>query len=222
MAALDATAEDTTDNVTQEHDNNNTTHATGHLPQQQPPSSPPPISDLINDLPTSPTDPFSNLLSSRHNPDFRIRNQHKALKLATILSDLQLQLFAAQRAEDQVDFDALYRRICKAGDGLKSLAGDAEEGKVKDDSGFIEFMRVDWKEDQWFVEHGGRVEEGERHDELSGERVRVARGEYEERFARMEGVGEAGGDDGDEIGEDGGVAVGEGGARKESGCETPR
>lgn len=116
-------------------------------------------------------------------------------------------------------FDALYKRICKAGEGLQSLAADVEEGKVMEGDGFTEFTRVDWKEDQWFVKHGGGVEEGERHDELSGERVRRARGEYEQRARAVEegceeenGDGDEAGDqhgdqDGDEVGDDGGVAV---------------
>ncbi|KAM0723656.1 hypothetical protein Q7P37_000644 [Cladosporium fusiforme] len=152
------------------------------------------ISELVCDYPdyfTEPPNPFANLHASKHNPDFRVRNQLKFFKVSSILSGLRFQLFAAERTQDQAAFDALYARIVKAGEGLESLTsglGESVEemGLGGEDGGFGEIMRVDRKGDWWHVVHGSAAEEGEMHDELSRERVKAAKSAYEEGLPEIQ------------------------------------
>lgn len=143
--------------------------------------------DLITETPITITQTLdlTSLQTSKHHPDFRIRNQHKILKLATILSDLQLHLSAAQRSQNQPAFDALCARITKAGEGLESLAQSmpvekADCAATKMGGGQMAEVCRSMGEGEWYrVEHGGVVEEGGEHDRLSLGRVERAREAYE-------------------------------------------
>lgn len=162
-------------------------------------SQPLPITDLVNEpeiTATAPTLDLTSLQTSKHHPDFRIRNQHKLLKLATILSDLNLHLSAAHRAQDQAAFDALHARICQAGDGLPSLAqampAKKGDGVRRLSGGEMCDVNRSMRGSEWYrVEHGGLVEEGEGHDALSAGRVQRAREVYEASLCRGEGEIEA-------------------------------
>jgi hypothetical protein len=80
------------------------------------------LTDLVDDdIATAQSLDTTSLQTSKHHPDFRIRNQLKMLKIANTLSDLQLHLSAAQRTQDQSMLDDLHARITKAGEGLSSL-----------------------------------------------------------------------------------------------------
>lgn len=142
--------------------------------------------ELVNDTtPTAQSLDLTSLQTSKHHPDFRIRNQHKVLKLATILSDLQLHLSVAQRRQDQLAFDDLCARITKVGEGLPSLAQPMPANKAdcaarKLDGGEMSDVFKSIKDSEWYhVEHGGVTEEGGRHDSLSLERLGRARQVYE-------------------------------------------
>jgi len=78
--------------------------------------------DLVDDdIATAQSLDTTSLQTSKHHPDFRVRNQLKILTIANILSDLQLHLSAAQRTQDQSTLDDFFARITKAGEGLSSL-----------------------------------------------------------------------------------------------------
>lgn len=163
---------------------------------------------LVNDTATTAQSlDLTSLQTSKHHPDFRIRNQHKVLQLATILSDLQLYLSAAQRSQNQAAFDDLCVRITKAGEGLSSLAHPmsvekADCAATKLTGGQLSDVCESMKESKWYrVEHGGKLQEGEKHDSLSLERIGRAREVYETTLGT-----ESGGNS--EIGADGGVSLG--------------
>lgn len=158
--------------------------------------------DLINDTPTTAQSQaldLTSLQTSKHHPDFRIRNQHKTLKLAQILSDLHLHLSAAQTSQNQAAFNDICARITKAGEGLGSFAQPmpvekADCAATKMDGGQMAEVCRSMGEGEWYrVEHGGLVEEGEGHDGISAERVGRARGVYEARLGKA-------GDSGSEVG----------------------
>lgn len=143
-------------------------------------------SDLVNDTATtSQTLDLTSLQTSKHHPDFRIRNQHKVLKLSAILSDLQLHLSAAQRMQNQAAFNDLCARITKAGAGLSSLAQPMPVEKSDCAATMLDGAQLSdvcksMKESEWYrVEHGGVAEEGEKHERLSSERIKGARKAYE-------------------------------------------
>lgn len=142
--------------------------------------------ELVNDTATTAQSlDLPSLQTSKHHPDFRIRNQHKVLKLATILSDLQLHLSVAQRLQNQSTFDDLCARITKAGEGLSSLAqpmpaNKADCAATKLDGRQLSDVCKSMKDSEWYrAEHGGVAEEGEKHDSLSFERIGRAREVYE-------------------------------------------
>lgn len=142
--------------------------------------------ELINDNTTTAQSlDLTSLQTSKHHPDFRIRNQHKVLKLATILSDLQLHLSVAQRSQDQLAFNDLCARISKAGEGLASPAQPTPAVKAdcaakKLNGGELSEVCKSMKDSEWYhVEHGDVAEEGEKHDSLSFERIGRAREVYE-------------------------------------------
>jgi hypothetical protein len=142
--------------------------------------------DLVNDNATTPQSlDLTSLQTSKHHPDFRIRNQHKVLKLAAILADLQLHLSAAQRSQDQSAFNDLCARITKAGEGLSSLAQPMPAAKAdcaarKLNGGELSDVCKSMKDSEWYhVEHGSLAGEGEKHDSLSLERIERAREVYE-------------------------------------------
>ena len=159
--------------------------------------------DLVNEnTTTAQTLDLTSLQTSKHHPDFRIRNQHKVLKLATILSDLQLQLSAVQRSQDQSAFDDLCVRITKAGEGLASLAqpmpaNKADCAATKLDGRQLSDVCKSMKDSEWYrAEHGGVAEEGEKHDSLSFERIGRAREVYEASLStEPNGSSETGVDD---------------------------
>jgi hypothetical protein len=163
-------------------------------------SPPLPITDLVTDLPTNsaPSLDLTGIQTSKHHPDFRIRNQPKMLKLATILSDLHLHLSAAHRNEDQAAFNTMHARITAAGEGLSSLAvampAEKKDGAKRLSGGEtweIEKTRQK-KEREWYgVQHGCAVEEGGEHDGLSLDRVKRAREVWEAKLDRSEGEVEA-------------------------------
>ena len=143
-------------------------------------------SDLVNDSATAAQSlDLTSLQTSKHHPDFRIRNQHKVLKIAAILADLQLHLSAAQRSQDQPAFDDLCARITKAGEGLSSLAQPMPAAKAdcaarKMNGGELSDVCKSMKDSEWYhVEHGSVAGEGEEHDSLSLERIERAREVYE-------------------------------------------
>ena len=156
-------------------------HQTSAKPHPTTPLASP--TDLINDTPTTTTQTLdlTSLQTSKHHPDFRIRNQHKILKLSTILSDLQLHLTTAQRSQNQPAFDSLCVRITRAGEGLGSLAqlmgvekADCAATKMTGEQ-MLDVCRSMGEGELYRVEHGGMLEEGERQDGLSAERVERAR-----------------------------------------------
>lgn len=143
-------------------------------------------SDLVNDTATTAQSrDLTSLQTSKHHPDFRIRNQHKVLELATILSDLQLYLSAAQRSQNQAAFNDLCARIMKAGEGLSSLAQPmpvqkSDSAATKLDGGQLSDVCKSMRENEWYqVEHGGVLEEGEKHDRLCSGRIMGAKKAYE-------------------------------------------
>lgn len=146
-----------------------------------------PLTDLANgDLTTTaPTLDLSSLQTSRHHPDFRIRNQPRFLRLSTILSDLQLHLSTAYKTQDQAAFNDLHARIAKGGEGLSTLAqamppetADVAARKLNG-AEMSEVVRC-MKASEWYrAEHGKSVEEGEEHDILSLERIERATEVYE-------------------------------------------
>lgn len=147
--------------------------------------------DFINETATtSQTLDLTSLQTSKHHPDFRIRNQHKVLKVAAILSDLQLHLSAAQSSQNQAAFNDLCARITKAGEGLSSLAQPMPVEKsdcaaTKLDGRQLSDVCKSMKESEWYrVEHGGVAEEGERHNGLSLERMERARKIYEANLGK--------------------------------------
>ncbi|GAB7330466.1 hypothetical protein MBLNU13_g02076t1 [Cladosporium sp. NU13] len=142
--------------------------------------------DLVNDTTTiAQTLDLTSLQTSKHHADFRIRNQHRVLKLATILSDLQLHLSAAQRSQNQSVFDDLCARITKAGEGLASLAQSMPANKAdcaarKLNGGELSEVCKSMKDSEWYhIQHGSVAGEGEKHDSLSLGRIRLAREAYE-------------------------------------------
>jgi hypothetical protein len=148
-------------------------------------------SELVNDTATTfQTLDLTSLETSKHHPDFRIRNQHKVLKVSAILSDLQLHLSAAQCTQNQAAFNDLCARITKAGEGLSSLAQPMPVEKsdcaaTKLDGGQLSDVCKSMKESEWYhVEHGGVFEEGEKHYGLSTERIRGARKAYEASLSK--------------------------------------
>jgi hypothetical protein len=155
-----------------------------------------PITDLVTDLPTNsaPSLDLTGLQTSKYHPDFRIRNQPKMLKLATILSDLHLHLSVAHKNEDQAAFNAMHARITAAGEGLGNLAvampAEEKDGALKRLSGG-ELWEVKAlqrkKEREWYgVQHGCAAEEGEEHDGLSLERVKHAKEVWEAKLGKGE------------------------------------
>ena len=93
--------------------------------QSRQPVSPPSLrpTNLVKDkIATAQTLDTTSLQTSKHHPDFRTRNQLKTLKLATMLSDLQLHLSAAQHSQNQSALDDLLARLMKAAEGLSNLA----------------------------------------------------------------------------------------------------
>lgn len=162
--------------------------------QSSPPQPSPPlfaITDLVNEedeiLPTAPTLDLTSLRTSKHDPDFRIRNHHKVLKLAAILSDLNLHLSAAHRAQDQAAFNAMYARITAAGEGLGTLAqampAEKRDGVRRLGGGELCEVNRTIKEGEWYhVQHGGDAEEGGEHDGSCLRRLERAREGYEARL----------------------------------------
>jgi hypothetical protein len=147
--------------------------------------------DLINDTATTAQSlDLTSLQTSKYHPDFRVRNQHKVLKLTTILSDLHLHLSAANRTQNQAAFNDLCARITKAGEGLPSLAqpmpvekSDCAAMKLSGEQ--MSDVCKSMKESEWYrVEHGGVAEEREKHDSLSLERVEHARKAYEASLSK--------------------------------------
>jgi hypothetical protein len=159
-----------------------------------------PITDLVIDLPTTsaPSLDLTSLQTSKHHPDFRIRNQTKMLKLATILSELRLHLSVAHRNEDQAAFNAMHTRITAAGEGLVSLAvampAEKKDGARRLSGGELcDIERTKRKKErEWYgVQHGSAVEEGGGHDDLSLGRVKRAKEIYEAKVDNGEGEVEA-------------------------------
>jgi hypothetical protein len=71
---------------------------------------------------TAPSLDTTSLQTSKHHPDFRIRNQLKIVKIVNVLSDLHMHLSATQKTQDQSALDDLLARTMKAGEGLANLA----------------------------------------------------------------------------------------------------
>jgi hypothetical protein len=166
------------------------------LPSKLTTSPPLPITDLVTDIPTTTplTLDLTGLQTSKHHPDFRIRNQPKMLRLATILSNLHLHLSVAHRNEDQETFNALHARITAAGEGLGSLAvsvpAEKKDGARRLSGGELsEVEKTKLKKDrEWYgVQHGSAVEEGGEHNSLSLGRVERAKAAYEAKLNRSVG-----------------------------------
>lgn len=65
---------------------------------------------------------WSELDSSRHNPDFEARNHQRKLEMETILSSIHTKLYRTFEARDQAAFDDLYRRVKNAGEALETIS----------------------------------------------------------------------------------------------------
>ena len=121
------------------------------------------LTDLVKDkITTAQTLDTTSLQTSKHHPDFRIRNQLKILKLATMLSDLQLHLSTAQHARNQSALDDLLTRLTKATEGLSSPVEPApvkqsDSATRKLDGGELSDVCKSMKGSGWYrVEHGSR------------------------------------------------------------------
>lgn len=201
-------------------------------PKTSPPPPPLPVTDLVHDLSPKTTSSlptcFSSIHTSKHAPDFRVRNQAKILRLSDILSNLSLHLAIAKKERNQATFDGLYARIAKAGEGLESLeaeiegreSGERENMVVRDGKGdgYSEGKEETWgywvneqEEAGWYaVRHELAREEGREYEGSSRERIASAREEYEagleRRAADESGNGfvtgsDEGGEDGRQQGE---------------------
>lgn len=154
-----------------------------------PPSS---ISELVCGTSTHlPPPQLANIHASKHNPDFRIRNQEKVLKIGSILSSLQLHLQLAHRAGDQSGLDRIYARVLQAGKGLDDLPQclkiPGSEAKLDEDEDVLgEIMSVD-RADEWYrVAHAVPTEEGAAFEVHSKARIREARAAYEAKVQLAE------------------------------------
>lgn len=65
---------------------------------------------------------WSDLDSSRHNPEFEARNHQRKLEMETILSSIHTTLYRAFEMRDQATFDNLYRRVKKAGEAVEMIS----------------------------------------------------------------------------------------------------
>lgn len=85
---------------------------------------------------------WSDLDSSRHNPEFEARNHQRKLEMETILSSIHTTLYRAFEMRDQATFDNLYRRVKKAGEAVEMISlpmesilmreGESQEGEGYD------------------------------------------------------------------------------------------
>lgn len=147
--------------------------------------SPAPISELVceTSAQVSPP-PFANIHTSKHNPDFRVRNQEKILAAENILSSLQIHLQSAHRAQDQSKFDEIYARVLQVGRSLGDLPQcpqipDIEARLDVREEGLGEIMSVNRAGDWYGVMHAVPRKEGEAHEVCSSRRIREARDAYE-------------------------------------------
>lgn len=145
----------------------------------------PPISELaLDDNITLQPLPFASLHDSKHNPDFRVRNHAKVLKLSAIVSGFQSLLQSARRDEDQSALDCLHAQVLKAADGLVQVAQSSLEAQIDSVSGssdqsFCEVIQAN-KDGEWYmVQHGDLESDGPEHDVLATKRLQRARKAYE-------------------------------------------
>jgi len=164
-----------------------------------------PISELVlDDNITQQSLPFACLHDSKHNPDFRVRNHAKVLKLSTIVSGFQFLLQSARRDEDQPALDCLHAQVVKAAEGLdqvaqRSLVAQVDPVAGSGDESFCEIIRGN-KEGEWYmVQHGDLESDGPEHDALATKRLQCARKAYEAALDEPSSDSES----------DGGVYIGE-------------
>jgi hypothetical protein len=153
-----------------------------------------PISELVFDSDTALPPPSGSLHDSKHNPDFRVRNHAKLIKMSTIISDLHSLLHAAHRSEDQSAFDCLHAHILKAGEGLDSLAQSPLVAQADEDSRFRDEvlgvgrivppnLENDWYRVQHEAVAGDAIEcDAIECDALATKRVQCARKAYEAKL----------------------------------------
>jgi hypothetical protein len=147
-----------------------------------------PISELVLDLDTILQPPESGPLhASKHNPDFRVRNYSKWLKISTILSEFHTLLQAAQLSEDQSAFDCLHAHILKAGEDLDSFTQQQSALVAYADDEDPRFQHEDLgksvvpgRENEWYmVQHDAPEDDGAERDALATKRLLCARKAYE-------------------------------------------
>jgi hypothetical protein len=148
-----------------------------------------PISELVLDFDTTLQPPESGSLhASKHNPDFRVRNYSKWLKISTILSDFHTLLQAARLAEDQSAFDCLHAHILKAGEALDSFtqqqsplvaqADDEEDPRFQHED--LGKSVVPGRPNEWYmVQHDAPEGDAAERDALATKRLQCARKAYE-------------------------------------------
>jgi hypothetical protein len=147
-----------------------------------------PISELVLDFETILQPPQSgSLYASKHNPDFRVRNYNKWLKIATILSDFHTTLQAARLSEDQSTFDYLHAHILKVGEALDSFTQQSSPLVANADDENPMFKHEDLgksvvpgKLNEWYmVQHDAPSGDAAECDALATKRLQCARKAYE-------------------------------------------
>lgn len=131
---------------------------------------------------------FGCLYDSKHNPDFRVRNHAKVLKISTAVSGFQSLLQAARRSEDQYALDCLHAHVLKAGDGLdvfaqSSLFAQVEKGpRPPSEESLRETIRAD-REDEWYkVQHECLESDSTERDVSATKKLNSARKAYEAKL----------------------------------------
>ena len=161
-----------------------------------------PISELVLDFDTIlQPPPFGTLHESKHNPDFRVRNYGKWLKMATILSDLHARLQAARLAEDQSAFDCVHAQVLKAGEDLDSftqqqspMVTPADEDPRFKHEDLGKSVVPGRANERYMVQHDAPEGDAAERDALATKRLLCARKAYE---AMLDDVSSGSDSDGD-------------------------
>lgn len=144
-----------------------------------------PMSELVRDFDTIlQPPPFASMHESKHNPDFRVRNQGKWLQISTLLADINSRLQAARQSEDQFAFDSLHAHVLKAGKGPDSsvqspLVVQADDDpRLKDED--LGKSIVPNRENEWYlVQHDSLEGDAIERDVSATKRLQCARKAYE-------------------------------------------